>query len=656
MKRLMIILVPVCAALLGVAADARAQFTISGTVTDPGAVAVINVEVRLFTGTGVPIGIPPTFTGISGDYSLAGLPTGSYTLQFRPPTATRLLPVEVPVTVAGGNATRNVTLQAGHLLFGYVWDGFGVGIPDIDLQVWDRDTGDQMLTPGDDTDDAGFYDVVVPTGEFDLEWRAVAPGSPPFIPVTDRVQVDADTQIDVTMLLGMLVSGRVTDTSGTGVFSVNLDFIDAVTDIKADTPGDNTLADGTFTAHVPVGTYNVVAKPMVNNRLLAGFLPDVVIPADLTGLDFVLEPGHLMSGAVTGPGGAVVGVDVDVKDSVTGADILIPFDVTDAGGQYQVVVPAGLVHVEFSPPTATLLAPQMVPNVLVAGDVTVNVTLQTGVEFSGTVTSGGLPVPGTDIDLKDPVTGFNIPLTGDGTDINGVFLTVAAPGTYILEVEPPKPAGLVAFRDETFTLAGTTNLPFVLNPGARVTGTVTTQQGFVLSGVNLDALRTVDGAEVFTPGDHTNSLGRYEVILPLDNYTFQFKLGPGYAVPDSVMLPGILISGDAVVDGVFPNPVSDVSSETPSAGTRVLTASPNPFNPTTAISFEVSARGRVRLSIHGLDGRAVAVLADREYPAGDHSVSWNGRDHSGRPLSSGVYLVALDHGGVVQTMKVALVK
>jgi len=658
MKRLMmnLALIPIYAVFLGAAVEAQAQFTISGTVTDPQAAPVASVEIRLFTDTGVPIGIPPTFTGITGDYSIAGLPSGNYVLQFRPPTATKLVPAELSATVAGANATRNATLQLGHLLFGYVRDGAGVGIPSIDLQVWDRDSGDQILTPGDDSDATGFYDVVVPTGEYDLEWRAVAPGSPPYIPSFDRAQIEADTHIDVTMLLGMLVSGRITDSMGNPVPSVNLDFIDTVTGIKADTPGDNTFPDGTFTAHVPLGTYGVIAKPMAATRLLAGFLPDIVVMGDISGVDFVLEPGHLMSGTATSPGGPVEGVDVDVTDTVTGVDVLIPFDVTNAVGQYQIVVPAGQFHVGFSPPTDILLAPQIVPDVVVAGDVFVNVALQAGVVFSGTVTTGGLPVPGTDIDLKDPVTGLNVPLAGDGTDIDGNFSTVAAPGTYILEIEPPKAAGLVAFRDLNFNLAGTTHLPIALSPGARVTGTVTTNQGIPLPDVNFDALRTADSAEVFTPGDHTNSQGQYEVIIPADSYTFKFKLGVQYAIPDSVMLPGVVIVGDTVVDAVFLGPISAVGENTPSAGTPKLTAMPNPFNPTTTISFELVTTGQVRMSVHGLDGAAVAVLTDQEYSAGEHSVVWNGRDNSGRPLSSGVYLVALNHSGVVRTMKVALVK
>jgi hypothetical protein len=73
-----------------------------------------------------------------------------------------------------------------------------------------------------------------------------------------------------------------------------------------------------------------------------------------------------------------------------------------------------------------------------------------------------------------------------------------------------------------------------------------------------------------------------------------------------------------------------------------ITAFPNPFNPATIISFELPAEAGVRLSIHTLDGRQIAVLLDRKLTAGPHQVSWRGNDGQGRMQSAGVYLYCLD--------------
>ncbi len=72
---------------------------------------------------------------------------------------------------------------------------------------------------------------------------------------------------------------------------------------------------------------------------------------------------------------------------------------------------------------------------------------------------------------------------------------------------------------------------------------------------------------------------------------------------------------------------------------------PNPFNPVTTISFELSQPGRVRIEIFDLSGRLVAVVAEAELPAGEHEVTWAGLDADGRAVASGVYFCAMRAGG-----------
>ena len=175
------------------AAPASGQFDIVGTVSG-NAAPVDSVEIRLFTDTGIPIGIPLTYTNALGVFTISGLPDGGYLLQYRPPTATSLVAAERLVTVAGANANADIALAPGFILSGFVRDGDGVPIPSIDLQAYDKESGNLMLTPGDDTDVNGFYDVVLPTGEYDLEWRSVGVGALPYIPFTDTLLLEAPTQ------------------------------------------------------------------------------------------------------------------------------------------------------------------------------------------------------------------------------------------------------------------------------------------------------------------------------------------------------------------------------------------------------------------------------------------------------------------------------
>ncbi len=65
---------------------------------------------------------------------------------------------------------------------------------------------------------------------------------------------------------------------------------------------------------------------------------------------------------------------------------------------------------------------------------------------------------------------------------------------------------------------------------------------------------------------------------------------------------------------------------------------PNPFNPSTDIAFALPEAGKVTLNIYALTGQLVATLVDGELPAGDHLLSWNGRNQTGTAVAAGVYL------------------
>jgi hypothetical protein len=92
------------------------------------------------------------------------------------------------------------------------------------------------------------------------------------------------------------------------------------------------------------------------------------------------------------------------------------------------------------------------------------------------------------------------------------------------------------------------------------------------------------------------------------------------------------------------------------ASGRLRPAQPNPFNPSTTIRFELDRGGFTRLDVYDIAGRHVRSLLAAFRSAGDHDVTWNGRDNDGRSVASGVYLVRLDGGDFVETRRVALIK
>lgn len=78
---------------------------------------------------------------------------------------------------------------------------------------------------------------------------------------------------------------------------------------------------------------------------------------------------------------------------------------------------------------------------------------------------------------------------------------------------------------------------------------------------------------------------------------------------------------------------------------------PNPFNPTTTIRFGLPIEENIRLDVFDVLGRQITTLAQGVYGAGTHTVQFDGRS-----LASGVYLVRMQTGRRVQTMKMLLIK
>jgi hypothetical protein len=83
---------------------------------------------------------------------------------------------------------------------------------------------------------------------------------------------------------------------------------------------------------------------------------------------------------------------------------------------------------------------------------------------------------------------------------------------------------------------------------------------------------------------------------------------------------------------------------------------PNPFNPVTEIEFGLPAESLVSLSVYDVHGRLVRTLATGVYPAGYHSVIWQGRDSNGAEASSGIYFYRMTAGEKVLTKKMMMLK
>lgn len=83
---------------------------------------------------------------------------------------------------------------------------------------------------------------------------------------------------------------------------------------------------------------------------------------------------------------------------------------------------------------------------------------------------------------------------------------------------------------------------------------------------------------------------------------------------------------------------------------------PNPFNPSTMITFSIPKAGKVNLSIYNIRGQKVRQLIDSDLVRGHHKIIWDGKDNNNRFVGSGLYFIRLEADKKANIRKVMLMK
>lgn len=83
---------------------------------------------------------------------------------------------------------------------------------------------------------------------------------------------------------------------------------------------------------------------------------------------------------------------------------------------------------------------------------------------------------------------------------------------------------------------------------------------------------------------------------------------------------------------------------------------PNPFNPQTAISFNLIEPAQTRVLIYNVLGQKIKTLVNEYLSPGQYSYIWDGRTDIGGEAASGVYLYRIESGSFIQTKKMTLIR
>jgi len=126
-------------------------------------------------------------------------------------------------------------------------------------------------------------------------------------------------------------------------------------------------------------------------------------------------------------------------------------------------------------------------------------------------------------------------------------------------------------------------------------------------------------------------------------------MGPHYDQNLEMLEAGIFFIGHDSISGIITNAVA--VAEAAPAAFSVAQNAPNPFNPTTTISFKLAEAGDVSVDVFNVAGQKINTITDGFMDAGSHSVVWDASD-----FSAGVYFYTVKSGNHSKTMKMTLVK
>jgi hypothetical protein len=162
-------------------------------------------------------------------------------------------------------------------------------------------------------------------------------------------------------------------------------------------------------------------------------------------------------------------------------------------------------------------------------------------------------------------------------------------------------------------------------------------------------MRSVDGENFESVGNFVQGAGTSDALL---NYSFEDKNLPGvekvYYRLEQVDLDGS-VSRSNVIEVIL-------GARMPLPTEFAVNVYPNPFNPSTTISYELPEGAPVTVVIYDVLGQQVRHLISQFNSAGRYQVQWDARDNQGRGVASGVYIARIDAGTSTLSQKMLLLK
>lgn len=189
------------------------------------------------------------------------------------------------------------------------------------------------------------------------------------------------------------------------------------------------------------------------------------------------------------------------------------------------------------------------------------------------------------------------------------------------------------------------------HPRAKIFGKCTTtafNSPTILNLGNSDWYCYYADADAFLVSNPGHYLTHDEFVVDEEVWLTPDDVAQGY---DTVVETAI-----AWIDSQVTNIPKPVTAEVP-ASYQLGQSYPNPFNPSTTITYQVPRQSDVRIEIYNTLGQQIRMLLNDRKEPGAYEAVWDGRNDSGAQVGSGVYLYRMVvEGDFVQTRKMILLK
>ena len=251
---------------------------------------------------------------------------------------------------------------------------------------------------------------------------------------------------------------------------------------------------------------------------------------------------------------------------------------------------------------------------------------------------------------------------GGNPGSDGIYTIYVDSGSYDLSVYCPSYLSNPSIRYVTVSSDTSGGLGFIINyTHARIHGSLSNISLPISPGYYVSA-STDTWPNGYNSSEEVDELtGTFDLYLCDGNWTFYPPSIPGYNTPSSQNLiiseiPDTL----RTIDFSYPLDVGD--DQAPDALPKNYTLEqnyPNPFNQSTELRYYIPERVKsssVSMKIYNLLGQWIKTLVNERQTPGEHSVIWDGKDESGREVSSGIYFYRLEAGNFKLTRRMVLLK